>query len=549
MLKRTNHFKPVILLVMLFTGILSTKAHDFEFGGIYYNLEGNEAIVTFRGTYSAEYNEYFGDVTIPATVTYNGTTYPVTAIGGMAFYECRDLTRVSLPNSVDSIAYNSFYGCSGLTSITIPSSVTYMEDFSFAKCSSLKTLYYNAKNCEDMNWGWRVFWNSPIESVIIGEGVEKIPAEFLEECSNVQSLVIPNSVTYIGAGAFDDTEWYNNQPDGLVYAGLIAYKYKGSMPNGTMITFKSGTIGIASSAFYDCSDLAGITIPNSVTTIGCYTFWNCTGLTSVIIPNSVSFIGEDAFERCRGLTNVVLSNSLSSLEYRVFMECTSLKHITIPNSVTHIEQAAFSGCTGLTSVDIPNSVTVIGRAAFANCYSLNNVIIPNSVTRIRDSAFSDCSGLTNLVIGESVAIIEPLAFDGCSSLKSITIPKSVTEIGQEAFASCSGLINITCLADTPPQTDIAIFYRDCYDNATLYVPINSIVAYKAAFIWGHFSHIVGISTNSGDVNIDGEINISDINAVIDIILSGIINLSGDVNRDGEVNISDVNTIIDIILSL
>lgn len=111
-------------------------------------------------------------------------------------------------------------------------------------------------------------------------------------CSGLTSVTIPNSVTSIGWSAFEGTAWYDNQPDGLVYAGNVAYGYKGTMPDNTSITLKEGTVSIASSAFYECSGLTSVTIPNSVTTIGRDAFYHCSDLTSVAIGNNVTTIGE-----------------------------------------------------------------------------------------------------------------------------------------------------------------------------------------------------------------------------------------------------------------
>ncbi len=168
---------------------------------------------------------------------------------------------------------------------------------------------------------------------------------------------------------------------------------------------RSGIQEIAYGAFYNCTRLASVTIPNSVTSIGAYAFHGCSGLTSVTIPDSVTSIGAYAFAYCSSLTSV-----------------------TIPDSVTSIGGSAFRGCSGLTSVTIPDSVTSIGDKAFRGCSGLTSVTIPDSVTSIGDEAFRGCSGLTLVTISDSVTSIGRNAFKECSSDLVITVtPGSYAE--------------------------------------------------------------------------------------------------------------------------
>ena len=377
-----------------------------------------------------------------------------------------EIKKVVIKDGVTSIGGGAFSGCYGLTSVTIPNSVTGIEQYAF----------YN--------------------------------------CSGLSSITIPNSVTSIGSSAFYGTKWYDNQPDGVVYAGKVLYVYKGTMPSNTKIDIKDGTKGIGGSAFsgcsgltsvtipnsvtwigesafYGCSGLTSITIPNSVTSIGEYAFRNCSSLTSVTIPNSVTSIGGGAFYGCSGLTSVTIPNSVTSIGGAAFAECSGLTSITIPNSVTSIGGFAFYGCSGLTSLTIPNSVTSIEGAAFAECSGLTSLTIPNSVTSIGNNAFYRCSGLTSVTIPNSVTSIGDYAFSGCSGLTSISFPNSVTSIGNSAFYGCSGLTSITCEASTPPGCGDDCFYN-VPKNIPVYVPANSVEAYKKAGEWKDFTNIQAI---------------------------------------------------------
>ena len=423
-----KHLYSFSLLLLALLLPATALAHDIEVDGIYYNINGDEATVTYRGTNSWNHNTYSGDVTIPLTVTYNGTTYSVTSIGSNAFYYCTGLTSVIIPNSVTSIGESAFSGCSGLTSVDIPDSVTSIGNSAFSGCSGLT-------------------------SIDIPNSVTSIGDRAFLGCSGLTSVTIPSSVTSIGDWAFERTPWYNNQPDGLVYAGLVAYKYKGTMPNGTCITLRDGTLGIAGSAFSGCDGLISVTIPNSVISIGQYAFSGCSSLASLTIPKSVTTIGGNAFDGCSGLTSITVAsgntiynsrnNSNAIIETASNTLILGCMNTVIPNSVTTIGQSAFRGCSGLTSVNIPNSVTTIGQSAFRDCTGLTGIEIPNSVTTIGSSAFYGCSGLTSVTIPNSVTSIEHSTFYNCSSMASVTIGNSVTSIGSSAFYRCTGLTNIT----------------------------------------------------------------------------------------------------------
>ena len=133
-------------------------------------------------------------------------------------------------------------------------------------------------------------------SVIIPDGVTAIGSSAFQYCQNLKTINIPNSVTTIGGSAFEGTGWYNEQPDGLVYAGLVAYKYKGSMPADYEIEWKEGTTGIAAYAFQRCGNLTSVTIPNTVQNVGSYAFDGCYNLSTVAIPRNVTHMGYFVFQ-------------------------------------------------------------------------------------------------------------------------------------------------------------------------------------------------------------------------------------------------------------
>ncbi len=571
--------KTAILLLALLLPLTATAA-DFVVDGICYNIHGNEAAVASRRVPGFLFIGYSGDVVIPATVTYDGTTYPVTSIEAIALYGSTELTSIVVPNSVTEIGQEAFGNCPGLTSIVvdsgnprfdsrnncnaiietadnvliagckntiIPNSVTKIGNFAFDCCDSLTSIvipnsvteigHYAFYSCDSLTSidipnsvieiGYGVFescsgltsivvesgnptydsrnnCNAIIEtadntliygcknttipnsvttiddyafyncdgltSIDIPDSVTEIGSSAFSGCTGLTGINIPNSVTAIGGNAFNNTAWYKNQPFGMVYAGKVAYKYKGSMPSGTNMTFREGTLGIAGSAFEDCDGLTSIVIPNSVTSIGDGVFESCSGLTSIVVESGNPRY--DSHNNCNAIIETA-SNTLIA----------GCKNTTIPNSVTAIGDLAFAGCDGLTSIDIPNSVTEINYFAFYQCFGLTDV-------------YCYIADLSRVSTG-----YEPFCLDGYD-----------------------------------------------YSGRTLHVLQGTADAYRADENWyPYFGQIVE-DIFIGDVNHDLEVNISDVNAVINMILSGNDNTSAaDVNGDGEVNISDINALIDIIL--
>ncbi len=511
--------------------------------GTHLTISGNGDMNNYWGNY-APWGEDVTSVTIEQGVT---------SIGLLAFKDCKSLTSVTIPDSVTSIGWGAFEGCAGLTGITMPDSMTSIE--------------------------WRAF----------------------HDCTSLTNIAIPDDVTYIGSDTFCNTAYYNNNNnwfDGVLYISnhLIANK---DNVNGDY-TIRQGTKCISCNAFYGCTGLTSITIPDSVTSIGSGAFGDCTGLTSITIPNSVTNIGSETFMECTGLASITIPDSVTGIgggafyntayynnnsnwfdgvlyignhlidakedivnnSYTIrqgtkcvagdaFSDCARLTSVTIPGSVTSIGRGAFYGCTGLTSITIPDSVTSIGDYAFCGCVNLSIIMVDENnkdycsvdgalYNKDKTSLIICPAGQKDVfIIPDSVTEIGDYALEGCKRLTSITIPNSVTSIGAGAFCDCTSLTSITIPDSVTRIGDWA--FGGC-SNLVIKTHENS-AAHKYALENDIDFEIMQFAEKLGDVNGDGGVTIKDAIAILRHnaeveLLTGSQIIAGDLNGDGSVNTKD-----------
>ncbi|MBR4830048.1 MAG: leucine-rich repeat protein [Muribaculaceae bacterium] len=469
------------------TEVQTDITHDIEVDGIYYmlNEQQTEAIVSSKDT---KYSSYSGNVQIPAQVVYNGKTLPVTAIGDKAFRNCFDLTGIVIPEGVTSIGRQAFINCVALTSVTLPASVKHLDELAFQDCIGL----------------------TRVETPSLDAWLD---INFVEHYSNPLSYA---HHLFVG-----DEE-------------LKSISVNRSIPKFS---------------FIECTGLESVTIQEGATKIGTAAFSYCTGIRECSLPNSLTEIEKQAFFGCKGLKSITIPEQITILGASLFQDCTGLTQMNLPESLTEIGSSAFNGCNHLKTITIPNSVVTIGSSAFANCSALTQINLSKNLTKLGESAFISCTQLKEITIPDNVTAIAKTTFSKCGQLTDVTLGKGITEIGQEAFFNSQMIKTVKCKAVVPPTMYSSdCFNRSNYNKMTLYVPTDAVAAYKKAYIWSWFSSVIGFDFDKliGDVNGDGEVNVADINALINAIISGQGYSSCDVNEDGEIGISDVNTIVDII---
>lgn len=230
-------------------------------------------------------------------------------------------------------------GYDQITSVEVPQSVTKIGDSAFAHCKALKTVNL-PDTLEKIEFG--VFMDCvTLETITLPDSLKKIGDCAFYSCENLEDIVFSNNLEMVYLDSFNHTLWYENQPDGVVYAGNVAHSYKGEEPEDTKVVLKDGTTIISPTIFYGCDWLTEIEIPDSVKIIESYAFRGCTELKSVDLPDALTKINPYSF-----------------------FECTSLETVNIPDGVKEIKEVAFAGCTSLTSITIPKSVTTIDTTAF-----------------------------------------------------------------------------------------------------------------------------------------------------------------------------------------
>lgn len=448
--------------------------------GIYtYTVSDGEATITDCST------SVQGAITIPSVIG----GYPVTGIGEKAFYACKSLTDVIIPDCVTSIGQSAFHTCSSLITVNIPTGVADIEKRTFYQCSSLTSIIFHNNT---ISIGEEAFYGcSTLTNVVVPDSVTSIGEGAFGGCIQLKSITIPfvgdsrktskdayqYPLGYIfGTTNYTGSAWARQQYYGA--SGMVIKVVDYYIPESlTSVTVTGGQILYG--AFYNCKNLISVELGDCVTALGDCAFYGCTGLTSVTIGDGITSIGVRGFENCTSLANITIGDGVMAIENFAFCNCSSLTSVTFGSSVNVISGLAFKGCEKLIRFDvdtdnpnysvdsagalfnkdkttlirvpcgfsnyynIPEGVASIRQYAFYECDDLIGVTIPNGVTEIGGSAFYNCSSLTSVTIPDGITSISGYAFAFCGNLTSFIIPDSVTIIEYYAFYYCSSLTGVT----------------------------------------------------------------------------------------------------------
>ncbi len=439
------------------------------------------------------------------------------------FAGCSKLERVNFGNKLTGIGDSAFRNCISLTEVILPDTVTKFDDDNyssgskgriFAGCTSLK--YVKLSN-NLTRISSHCFDECPIERIIIPASVQSIQDYAFYKCTELEEIQILGKTTSIGSQCFtsaatDFTAYIYKDSPAHVYltnnpreytikfiASLDIFNFEENeeTSTATLVSCIPSAIGevtvpatspngysvtaISNKAFYNCSSVTKINLPDTIQKIGDNAFDLCAKLTDMNIPTSLKHIGNEVFKNSKikditlpdgieyvgdyafycselksinlsenaqyigqaafsesDITEITIPESITALPNNLFTNCAYLTSVTLHDNITDIGHDAFRSCINLTDITLPASLTVIDENLFRGCLSLNSITVPNSVTEIKNNAFSE-SGLTSIVIPNTVTTMGEYIFSSCTNLKTVTLSNAVTALPDSTFLACTNL--------------------------------------------------------------------------------------------------------------
>ena len=517
---------------------------------------------------SAHFGYIFGAASAAENATYVPSTLKTvvlrdacTTVADSAFLDCADLTSVSLGTGVSSIAKNAFFGCTDLAAITVAAgNEAYKND---------SGLVYNAEGNDLVAVPLAITGNITllnvteigdnqfrdcvgITGIVLPNTIETIGDYAFAGAEAMASINFPDALNAVGYAAFLDTAWYTAQPDGTVYTGNVLYRFKGASPEGEAVTIPNSVTGIAAGAFEDCS-IASVVIPANVTNIGEGAFKGCevvsmtlsyigasneadevnnfvgylfgapsavlspsfvpASLTSITLLDGCTYIGPSAFMGCTNVSEIVIPDSVTWMASDALNGTAWLKaqtaagviyagrlvygfnaydtaapaaegeepvnvfDITLKEGTVGILDGAFKG-TAIQKIRMPDSLTRIGENAFENCSQLSYVNMSSGLTTLGRRAFYSCTALEEIYIPGAVGALPQQVLARCRRLKTLIIGKEITSIEENALLNADALVLIRIVGNK----------KEWQDNVTIH-DSNTIFNFSSLEIKGGYNYI------------------------------------------------------------
>lgn len=462
--------------------------NTFDVDGINYKKTGESTVSVERKSGET----YTGNVVIPATIEYDGKNYSVTEISTGAFYNSTELQSVTFGKNIEKTGLSVFSGCFSLESVLVDTDNGYytsVDGVLYTKDMKILERYPQAKTGTQYS---------------IPEGTEGIQIQAFDYTTDLDKVILPESMKAIGAYAFMASSISEiSIPDAVTYVGDYAF-YQCPILNKVVIG--KGLTEISSFTFNSCSELKTVEINSDLTSIGAYAFFSCMALEEFTFPESLETIDDGAFKSCENLHAALLGKNVKNIGLIPFSFCKALRAIKVSEENPYLcdingvlcnksgTKLIEYPCGRPGEYEIPESVTEICGNAFYYCTRLTEITIPEGVTEIGVSAFHACQGLTSVTIPNSVTTLGSQAFMFCEDLREATLGSGLTSIGTLAFSMCDNLRTLNSKATTPPAlASINAFSTDCYEACKLNVPESAVSAYSSALGWNMFKNVTGVA--------------------------------------------------------
>ncbi|MBR4071090.1 MAG: leucine-rich repeat protein, partial [Clostridia bacterium] len=463
----------------------------------------------------------------------------VTSIGDQTFEYCSNLKSIDIPEKVTSIGWRAFVNCTGLESIKINGAPN-MDEYVFYYCTGLKSVVLGEGMTKIPRYTFQ--YCSALESIKLPDTVKVIDAYAFYNCKNLFDITVPEGLTAIGTNALYGTPYYNNRDnweDNVLYFGSILLTADSTLSGN--YTIKAGTTAISDNAFEYCRNLESIVLPDGLVSIGSYAFGNCYNLNNIEFPVGLEIIGNYAFNYCESLEVLELPEGLKTVGNGAFSSCNGLKSVTIPSTLESVGFNAFDNY----NTSVMEAVYISDMEAFCKIdftteirytYGVYEEIVTGYSANplyYAENLYLNGELVTDLIIPEGLTEIKNNTFCCATCIKSVSIPVSVEKIADNAFRGCSSLETVSFEGTEEVWNSVEIGNENTYLE-------------EATITFGTAEPPSPVIT-PGDISGDGQVNAKDSN-VFKRVLAGELSIKADstefaaidLNSDGELNAKDAN---------